>query len=82
MCLELTHSCLIFIGEDLESARANSEARQGLYIQLDPLEPGTEFCFGEMTVRWMAEGAEQDKPATFRSLCEAPLHHSAVHSEA
>lgn len=40
------------------------------------------YCFGEMTVRWMAEGAEQDKPATFISLCEAPLHHSAVHSEA
>lgn len=75
MCLELTHSCLIFIGEDLQSAWANSEARQGLYIQLDPLEPGTEFCFGEMTVRWLKERSRTNLPPSY--LCVKP-HYTIV----
>lgn len=55
------------------------EVHQRLYVQLDPLGLGTEFCFGEMTMRWMAEGVEQDRPAAFISLFGAPLYHGAVH---
>lgn len=56
-----------------------TEVHQRLYIQLDPLELGTEFCFGVMTMRWVAEGVEQDRPATFISLFGAPLYRGAVH---
>lgn len=46
------------------------------YIWLGYPEPQIGYHIMEITMRWMAEGEEQDKPATFASLFEP--HYTVV----